>query len=32
MLILGIEAAAKVAGVALWKDGQIISEEMVNEI
>ena len=30
MLILGIEAAAKVAGVALWKDGQIISEEMVN--
>ena len=30
MLILGIEAAAKVAGAALWRDGQIISEEMVN--
>lgn len=28
-MILGIEAAAKVAGAALWKDGQIISEEMI---
>lgn len=30
MMILGIEAAAKVAGAAIWKDGQIVSEEMVN--
>ncbi len=30
MLILGIEAAAKVAGTALYEDGRILAEQMVN--
>lgn len=30
MLILGIEAAAKVAGAALYENGRIIAEQMVN--
>lgn len=30
MLILGIEAAAKVAGAALYEDGRILAEQMVN--
>lgn len=30
MIILGIEASAKVAGAAVWKDGQIAGEQMVN--
>ncbi|MBQ7915654.1 MAG: tRNA (adenosine(37)-N6)-threonylcarbamoyltransferase complex dimerization subunit type 1 TsaB [Firmicutes bacterium] len=30
MIILGIEAAAKVAGAAVYRDGQIVAEQMVN--
>ena len=30
MLILGIESAAKVAGAALYENGRIIAEQMVN--
>lgn len=30
MLILGIEAAAKVAGAALYEDGRILAEQMVG--
>ncbi|MCI8633609.1 MAG: tRNA (adenosine(37)-N6)-threonylcarbamoyltransferase complex dimerization subunit type 1 TsaB [Lachnospiraceae bacterium] len=30
MLILGIEAAAKVAGAALYEDGRILAEQMAN--
>lgn len=30
MIILGIESSAKVAGAAVWKDGQIVGEQMVN--
>lgn len=30
MLILGIEAAAKVAGAALYENGRILAEQMVN--
>lgn len=30
MIILGIESSAKVAAAAVWKDGQIAGEQMVN--
>ena len=30
MITLGIESSAKVAGAAVWKDGQIVGEQMVN--
>lgn len=30
MIILGMEASAKVAGAALYKDGQIVTEQMRN--
>lgn len=30
MIILGIEAAAKVAGAAVYRDGQIVAEQMVG--
>lgn len=30
MIILGIEAAAKVAGAAVYEDGRILAEQMVN--